>query len=90
MLIPIWWRWQYWVSPVPWTFYGIITSQFGDLNVELEIPGAGNIGLKVYLKENLGFEYDFLLLVAAVHIGWILLFLFGFAYGISELPKKIG
>ncbi|KAK7396652.1 hypothetical protein VNO78_17807 [Psophocarpus tetragonolobus] len=81
--IPVWWRWYYWASPVSWTLYGLITSQLGDKNAELEIPGAGRMGLKEFLKQNLGFEYDFLPVVAAAHIGWVLLFLFVFAYAIK-------
>ncbi|RDX73571.1 ABC transporter G family member 39, partial [Mucuna pruriens] len=81
--IPVWWRWYYWASPVSWTLYGLITSQLGDKNVELEIQGSGNMELKEFLKQNLGFDYDFLPVVAAAHVGWVLLFLFVFAYGIK-------
>ncbi|GMY25144.1 ABC transporter G family member 34-like [Fagus crenata] len=83
--IPIWWRWYYWASPVAWTLYGLVTSQVGDKNASLEIPGAGNMPLKMYLKDNLGFEYDFLPAVAVAHLGFVLLFFFVFAYGIKFL-----
>ncbi|KAL5155497.1 ABC transporter G family member 39 [Glycine soja] len=83
--IPVWWRWYYWASPVSWTLYGLITSQLGDKNAELEIPGAGSMGLKEFLKQNLGFDYDFLPVVAAAHVGWVILFMFVFAYGIKFL-----
>ncbi|XP_061340292.1 ABC transporter G family member 39-like isoform X2 [Gastrolobium bilobum] len=83
--IPIWWRWYYWASPNAWTMYGLITSQLGDINAQVEIPGVGNMGLKELLKESLGFDYDFLPVVAAVHFGWVLLFLFLFAFGIKFL-----
>ncbi|KAM6592902.1 hypothetical protein CsatA_000605 [Cannabis sativa] len=84
--IPIWWRWYYWASPVAWTLYGLVTSQVGDKSVDLELPGLGtSIPLKIFLKENLGFEYDFLPIVAVAHVGWVLLFFFVFAYGIKFL-----
>ncbi|KAK7284890.1 hypothetical protein RJT34_19644 [Clitoria ternatea] len=83
--IPVWWRWYYWASPVSWTLYGLITSQFGDKNAQLEIPGAGNMEVKEFLKQNMGFHHDFLPAVAAAHVGWVLLFLFVFAYGIKFL-----
>ncbi|XP_061340275.1 pleiotropic drug resistance protein 2-like isoform X6 [Gastrolobium bilobum] len=83
--IPIWWRWYYWASPVAWTLYGLITSQLGDRIAEVEIPGAGSMGLKEFLKQNFGYDYDFLPAVAAAHVGWVLLFLFVFAYGIKFL-----
>jgi len=84
-LIPIWWRWYYWASPFSWTLYGLTTSQLGDRNAILEIPGNGNMELKKFLKLNFDFEYDFLPVVAVVHVGWVLLFLFVFAYGIKFL-----
>ncbi|KAI6697885.1 hypothetical protein NL676_018004 [Syzygium grande] len=85
MQIPIWWRWYYWASPVAWTLYGLVTSQVGDKNGNLEIPGAGNMPLKQFLKQGLGFDYDFLPAVAVAHVGWVLLFFFVFAYGIKFL-----
>ncbi|XP_060212522.1 pleiotropic drug resistance protein 2-like [Lycium barbarum] len=83
--IPIWWRWYYWGSPVSWTIYGLVTSQVGDNNDNVEVPGVGEIPLKLYLKEYLGFEYDFLGVVAVAHVAWAVLFCFVFAYGIKFL-----
>ncbi|GKV37528.1 hypothetical protein SLEP1_g45550 [Rubroshorea leprosula] len=83
--LPIWWRWYYWADPVAWTLYGLITSQVGDKNSLVEIPGAGSIPLKPLLKASLGFKYDFLPAVAIAHVGFCLLFLFVFAYGIKYL-----
>ncbi|KAK7244946.1 hypothetical protein RIF29_39775 [Crotalaria pallida] len=84
-LIPVWWRWYYWASPIAWALYGLITSQLGDKNVELMIPGAGTMGMKEFLKQNLGYEYDFLPVVAVAHVIWVLIFLFTYAYGIKFL-----
>ncbi|XP_027349244.1 ABC transporter G family member 34-like [Abrus precatorius] len=81
--IPIWWRWYYWASPNAWTIYGLVTSQLGDEIAQVQIPEAGHMGLKELLKENLGYDYHFLPVVAVVHIGWVLLFLFVFAYSIK-------
>ncbi|KAL1822524.1 hypothetical protein ACET3Z_009302 [Daucus carota] len=83
--IPVWWRWYYWASPVSWTNYGLVVSQVGDKDSALEVPGATNVTVKTYLKENLGYDYDFLPVVVVAHIGWALLFSFVFAYGIKFL-----
>ncbi|KAF3441700.1 hypothetical protein FNV43_RR15615 [Rhamnella rubrinervis] len=83
--IPIWWRWYYWASPVAWTVYGLIASQVGDKDADLEVPGTGTVPLKTFLKDTLGFEHDFLPAVVAAHVGWVLLFVFVFAYGIMFL-----
>nr|XP_023897861.1 ABC transporter G family member 34-like [Quercus suber] len=84
-LIPIWWRWYYWASPVAWTLYGLVASQVGDIDGLLEIPGAGSVTIKEYLKTSYGFEHDFLPAVVAAHIGFVLIFVFAFAYGIKFL-----
>lgn len=82
--IPIWWRWYYWASPVAWTIYGLITSQVGDKESLVEIPGlSGQMQVKQYLEEFLGFKYDFLGAVAAAHVAWAILFCLVFAYAIK-------
>ncbi|XVF82763.1 hypothetical protein PTKIN_Ptkin16aG0075400 [Pterospermum kingtungense] len=83
--IPIWWRWYYWASPVAWTIYGLVTSQVGDKVDMVEITGEARMMVKDYLETHLGFKYDFLPVVVAAHVGWVLLFLFVFAYGIKFL-----
>ncbi|XVF55669.1 hypothetical protein PTKIN_Ptkin06aG0055600 [Pterospermum kingtungense] len=83
--IPIWWRWYYWASPVAWTLYGLVTSQVGNTNAPIEVPGRTNMTVKAFLKEDFGFEYGFLPVVAVAHLGWCLLFFFVFAYGIKFL-----
>ncbi|KAK9062893.1 hypothetical protein SSX86_020083 [Deinandra increscens subsp. villosa] len=83
--IPIWSRWCYWATPVSWTVYGLLTSQVGEQNLSFEVPGAGNMTVKGFIKEEFGFEYDFLPAVAAAHIGWILLFFVIFVCGIKYL-----
>ncbi|WZZ25258.1 hypothetical protein YC2023_008659 [Brassica napus] len=42
----------------------------------VQINGVGDMSLKSLLKDGFVFEHDFLQVVAAVHIGWILLFVF--------------
>uniref|UniRef100_A0A7N0ZRG4 ABC transporter domain-containing protein n=1 Tax=Kalanchoe fedtschenkoi TaxID=63787 RepID=A0A7N0ZRG4_KALFE len=85
-LIPIWWRWYYWCSPVAWTIYGLVTSQIGDKSDPMTIPGSPlPVQVKVYLEKAFGFKHDFLGVVAAAHVGWVLLFFFVFAYGIKFL-----
>ncbi|XP_044480567.1 pleiotropic drug resistance protein 1-like isoform X2 [Mangifera indica] len=81
--IPIWWRWYYWACPVAWTFYGLVTSQFGDLQDQLE----GNNGQTVeqFLREFFGFRHDFLGVCAVVVVGFTVLFALIFTAGIKAL-----
>ncbi|XP_004515482.1 pleiotropic drug resistance protein 2-like [Cicer arietinum] len=83
--IPIWWRWYYWASPVAWTIYGLVTSQVGDKNSPIEVPGFRPMTVKDYLERQLGFEHDFLGFVALAHLAFSFIFLFVFAYGIKFL-----
>ncbi|KAL8154455.1 hypothetical protein V2J09_012215 [Rumex salicifolius] len=84
--IPIWWRWYYWASPVAWTIYGIVTSQLGDKDSNLVVPGVDrNVTVKEFLEDYFGFHHDFLPVVVGAHVGFVLLFLFVFAYGIKVL-----
>ncbi|KAG7017438.1 Pleiotropic drug resistance protein 2-like protein [Cucurbita argyrosperma subsp. argyrosperma] len=81
--IPIWWRWYYWANPVAWTIYGIVASQVGDKDIPVQIPGFGNVGLKMFLKQGFGYDHDFIPVVVVAHVVWVLVFFFVFAYGIK-------
>lgn len=82
--IPIWWRWYYWLSPVAWTLYGLVTSQVGDIEGNVEIPGStATMTVKQLLKDSFGFKYDFLPVVAVVKLVWLLAFVFVFTLAIT-------
>ncbi|XP_022721376.1 pleiotropic drug resistance protein 1-like isoform X2 [Durio zibethinus] len=70
--IPVWWRWYYWICPVSWTLYGLVVSQFGDLQDTLE-DGNGET-VEQYLRNFFGFRHEFLGVVAAVILGFTVLF----------------
>ncbi|KAL8189299.1 hypothetical protein R6Q57_028865 [Mikania cordata] len=77
--IPIWWRWYYWADPNAWTLYGVIISQFGDYD-DLLTNGET---VKGYLHRYYGYKHDFIGVVAAVHVGSVILFAVIFAYAIK-------
>ena len=56
-----------------------------DKTSPLEIPGRDPMPVNEFLKANLGFDHDFRVPVVFAHLGWVLLFLFLFAYGIEFL-----
>ncbi|KAL8501204.1 hypothetical protein ACS0TY_020672 [Phlomoides rotata] len=85
-LIPIWWRWYYWGSPVAWTIYGLFASQIGDRTGMMELTGnTGRVQINTFLKDYWGYDHDFLIPVVFAHVGWVFLFFFVFAYGIKFL-----
>ncbi|KAJ9153602.1 hypothetical protein P3X46_027028 [Hevea brasiliensis] len=77
--IPVWWKWYYWICPVAWTLNGLITSQYGDLKHKLETGET----VEHFLREYFGFNHDFLGAVAALVIGFAVLFAVTFAVSIK-------
>ncbi|XP_058087617.1 ABC transporter G family member 36-like [Magnolia sinica] len=80
--IPIWWRWLYWACPVAWTLYGMVVSQFGDLETPMEENG---VTVKVFTEDYFGFKHSFLGAVAGAIIGFTVLFATIFAFSIKVL-----
>ncbi|CAA7405383.1 unnamed protein product [Spirodela intermedia] len=84
-MLPKWWRWCYWTSPVAWTIYGLIVSQFGESEKMLRIPGLSCMTVKAFLKEVPGYERSFLGYVALAHVGFMIFFSLIFTLGIKFL-----
>ncbi|KAF1858637.1 hypothetical protein Lal_00044670 [Lupinus albus] len=75
--IPIWWKWYYWICPVAWTLYGLVTSQFGDLMDQLD----NDQRVEEFVRSYFGFKHDFLGVVAVVVAGFSVLFALIYAFG---------
>ncbi|KAL9233904.1 hypothetical protein vseg_008839 [Gypsophila vaccaria] len=83
--IPIWWRWYYWLCPISWSLYGLLVSQFGDIEIpviDLEGEYAG-LNVKQYLEAYFGYEHGFLGTVAGVIVGITVFFALVFAFAIK-------
>ncbi|KAK4776338.1 hypothetical protein SAY86_005026 [Trapa natans] len=78
--MPIWWRWYFWACPVSWTLYGLVASQFGDMKVPFE---NSILTVEDYVRDYLGYKHDFLGVVAAVIVGFTVLFAATFAISIK-------
>ncbi|GMI78069.1 pleiotropic drug resistance 12, ATP-binding cassette G40, PLEIOTROPIC DRUG RESISTANCE 12 [Hibiscus trionum] len=68
--IPIWWRWYYYICPVSWTLYGLVVSQFGDIQDVLEDGQT----VEQYLRKYFDFRHEFIGVVAAIIIAFTVLF----------------
>lgn len=75
----MWWRWYHWVNPVAWTLYGLVVSQYGEENVELETKQT----VRRFLRSYFGFRHEFIGVVAAMVAGFGVVFAFIFAYSIK-------
>ncbi|KAJ3701263.1 hypothetical protein LUZ61_004968 [Rhynchospora tenuis] len=79
--LPKWWRWYFWACPVSWTLYGLLVSQFGDIDDTMD----NGVSIKDYIRNYFGYRHSFLPAVAVVVIGYALLFASAFAYAIKTL-----
>ncbi|CAM6029266.1 unnamed protein product [Sphagnum balticum] len=86
-LIPAWWIWYYWICPVAWTLYGLVISQFGDINEKVEVIGSTdpNPSVKDYINSYFGYKYSFLSTVAGVLVMWPVFFAIVFVFAIKYL-----
>ena len=82
--IPVWWVWYYWVCPVAWTLYGLITTQFGDVT-SLVIPSDGSppIMVKDYVKNTFGMTSGMVGPAVAMPVVFTVIFAVVFAIGIK-------
>ncbi|XP_022755319.1 ABC transporter G family member 39-like isoform X2 [Durio zibethinus] len=77
--IPVWWRWYYWACPISWTLYGLIASQYGDIQHAFE---SGET-VEHFVRNYFGFRQEFVGVVAIVVVGICVLFGFMFAFSIK-------
>ncbi|KAL6996410.1 ABC transporter G member 29 [Sarracenia purpurea var. burkii] len=84
--IPKWWIWYYWICPLAWTVYGLIVSQYGDVEDTIKVPGMGpDPTIKLYIQHHFGYEPDFIGPVAGVLVGFAVFFAFVYVYSIKTL-----
>lgn len=83
--IPGWWVWYYWMSPVAWTLYGLITSQLGDVKSSFTTLDGQSMKVEDFVTDYFGFHHNMLGVVVAVLIGFDVLFWVVYAAGIKFL-----
>ncbi|KAG6409649.1 hypothetical protein SASPL_127690 [Salvia splendens] len=76
--IPVWWRWYYYVCPISWSLYGLVASQFGDIETMLDT----NETVADFIRTYFDFKHDFVGYVAVIIVGISVLFGFIFAFSI--------
>ncbi|KAL8521952.1 hypothetical protein ACS0TY_012197 [Phlomoides rotata] len=85
MRIPIWWQWYYWANPIAWSLYGLLTSQYGDMNELVRLSdGVNSMPIKQLLKHQFGFRHDFLGVAGLVVASFCLLFAATSAFAIKS------
>lgn len=70
--------------PSSWTLNGLLTSQYGDINEEIDVFGKTTT-LVAFLKDYYGFNYNRLPIVAVVLMLYPIIFASLFAFFIANL-----
>lgn len=84
--LPTYWSWYYWGNPVAWSLYGLLVSQYGDVDALVQrAGGAQTIAIKQLLKEQFGYRHDLLGPAAIAVVSFCLLFALTFAFAIKAL-----
>ncbi|KAL3650719.1 transcription factor [Castilleja foliolosa] len=81
----VWWRWYYWANPQAYTLYGFAVTQYGEIE---DVMQSGET-VKNFLRNYFGFKHEMLGLVAALLLGFVVVFIFIFAYSIKKLNFQI-
>ncbi|XP_043699337.1 ABC transporter G family member 39-like isoform X2 [Telopea speciosissima] len=79
--LPVWWKWYRWACPVSWTLYGLVASQFGDIEEQMDI----GYRVKDFLDEHFGYNHDFLGWIFAALVGYAVLFALVFTIAIKVI-----
>ncbi|KAL8130556.1 LOW QUALITY PROTEIN: hypothetical protein V2J09_019711 [Rumex salicifolius] len=82
--IPGWWIWLYYLCPTSWTLFGMLSSQYGDVETRIDVFGQSKT-VSGFLNDYFGFDRDQLGLVAAVLIAFPLGFASLFAIFMGKL-----
>ncbi|TVU07859.1 hypothetical protein EJB05_41231 [Eragrostis curvula] len=83
--IPRWWIWYYWICPLAWTVYGLIVTQYGDLEEIITVPGQSNQTISYYVTHHFGYHRSFMPVVAPVLVLFAVFFAFMYAVCIKKL-----
>ncbi|KAL2243294.1 UNVERIFIED_CONTAM: ABC transporter G family member 36 [Sesamum indicum] len=81
-----WWMWYYWSCPMAWAVYGLILSQYGNIDDTINVLGMSMKPIvKAYTEDYFGYNMGFMGPVAAVLAGFAFFFAFMYAYCIKTL-----
>ncbi|CAN4097919.1 unnamed protein product [Withania somnifera] len=84
MRIPVWWRWYYWANPVAWSLYGLLTSQYGEVNEHVRLADdVHTVPIKRFIREHFGYRQEFLGIAGVAVVGFSIIFAVTFAFAIK-------
>ncbi|KAL6560638.1 drug-responsive transcription factor pdr3 [Orobanche gracilis] len=81
--IPKWWIWFYYAMPTSWSLNGLLSSQFGDVDKEIEVFGQRR-AISAFVNDYFGYKHNMLPLVAVMLIMYPIAFASIFTYCIGK------
>ncbi|PIA65301.1 hypothetical protein AQUCO_00100641v1 [Aquilegia coerulea] len=83
--IPVWWRWYYWLNPVAWSLYGLMTSQYGDVDELVKLSdGVQSIPIRQLLRDEYGYKHEYLGVAGMVVVSFCVIFAVVYAFAIKS------
>lgn len=83
--LPGWWRWYYWANPIAWSLYGLLTSQYGDLDEPMKLwDGVHSVSIRKFLRDYFEYRHDFLGIAGIMVVSFCVLFAFIYAFAIKS------
>lgn len=76
--------WFYWINPNAHTVYGLISTQFLESDILVDVYGE-RVPLYVYIQDRFGFHHSFIGYNVLVLCGWVLIFLLAGALALRKL-----
>ncbi|KAL5822738.1 hypothetical protein ACOSQ4_020638 [Xanthoceras sorbifolium] len=84
--IPKWWTWYYYICPVAWTVYGLIVTQYGDIEDTIKVPGIlPDPSIKWYVQNHFGYDLNFMGPTTVILVAFATFFALMFAVCIKTL-----
>ncbi|CAI5476817.1 unnamed protein product [Closterium sp. Yama58-4] len=84
--IPVWWSWFYYINPIAWSLYGLITSQLGNVQDLLKVPGYPvKVTVQQFLDLYLGYQPEWVGYASLILVAFSALFFVVFAVAIKVI-----
>ncbi|KAK1575446.1 hypothetical protein Q3G72_005536 [Acer saccharum] len=77
--VPKWRTWCYYIFPVAWTVYGLIVTQYGDIEDAIKVLGTPDPSIKWYVQNHFGVDLSFMGPTAVIVVAFAAFFALLFA-----------
>lgn len=68
------WRWVFYINPISWTLYGLMSSQMGDLDAPVQDFTGATVPISQFLEDRFGYHYSMVGPIIAIMAGFAIFF----------------